>query len=73
MFRKLRGPVLETPELVALDADGKVTTRRVRERYPQVLPDLFDGDQLVVLGQFREESALKLQRNLGKFIDKMGW
>jgi len=60
VFRKLRGPVLATPELVALDPSGAVTTRRVRERYPQALPDLYAGDQLVVLGQFRDEDPLKL-------------
>lgn len=59
VFKKLCGPVLANPELSALDAQGAVTTRRVRERYPQMLPDAFDGDSLVLLGQYRDEEPLR--------------
>jgi Ca-activated chloride channel family protein len=61
VFERLSGPVLSSPELVALDEDGAVTTRRVRERYPATVPDVFAGDSLVVLGQYREETPLRLQ------------
>ncbi len=60
VFKKLSGPVLSSPELVALDDQGVETTRRVRERYPQTVPDVFDGDSLVVLGQYRDEEPLRM-------------
>jgi len=59
VFKKLSGPVLANPELTTLDADGQTTTRRVRERYPQLLPDVFEGDALVLLGQYRDQEPLR--------------
>ncbi|MEZ5962690.1 MAG: VIT domain-containing protein [Planctomycetota bacterium] len=59
VFRKLCGPVLANPELTTVDAQGAVTTRRVRERYPQLMPDVFDGDSAVLLGQYREDEPLR--------------
>jgi len=58
VFRRLRGPALAAPELTALDAGRRVTTRAVRELIPARLPDLFEGDQLVVLGQYGGEEPL---------------
>src|SRR5204863_273278 len=54
VFRRLSGPVLAEPKLIALDEHGKPTTRAVREVLPGNLPDLFEGDQLVVLGQYKD-------------------
>lgn len=59
VFRKLSGPVLANPELTTLEASGAVCTRRVRERYPQILTDVFDGDSTVLLGQYRDEDPLR--------------
>lgn len=53
VFRRLTGPVLAEPRLAVLDASGAVTTRAARELLPATLPDLFDGDQLVLLGQYQ--------------------
>jgi len=55
VFRRLRGPVLAAPEVKAVDASGDVTTRAIRELMPDELPDLFEGDQLVLLGQYTDE------------------
>lgn len=52
VFKRLSGPVLASPRLVALGADGKPSSRVVRELQPGELPDMFEGDQLVVLGQY---------------------
>lgn len=53
-FRRLSGPVLAGAVLNTIDAQGEITTgTAVRELIPAALPDLFDGDQLVVLGQYR--------------------
>ena len=59
VFQKLSGPVLARPSLTTLDGNGAVTTLRVRERYPSELPDLFVGDSLVLLGQYREDEPLR--------------
>jgi len=54
VFRKLAGPVMASPELVAgystrlVDGHSPV----VREVMPTDLPDLFAGEQLVVLGEY---------------------
>jgi len=53
--------VLSTPELEVLDAEGAVTTRRVAELMPSQLPDLFEGDQLVLLGQYKSDLPLRFQ------------
>ena len=54
-FRRLSGPVLAGAVLNTIDGAGEITTgAAVRELIPSALPDLFDGDQLVVLGQYRD-------------------
>ena len=58
VFKRLSGPVLAEPQLATLDAAGAVTTRAVRELLPGELSDLFEGDQLVVLGQYQTEDPL---------------
>ncbi|MCL4198310.1 MAG: VWA domain-containing protein [Phycisphaerales bacterium] len=53
-FRRLSGPILANAALDTIDAQGEVATgAAVRELIPSALPDLFDGDQLIVLGQYR--------------------
>ncbi len=52
VFRRLAGPVLASPALRAVGKDGEPQPNLVRDTYPRELPDLFEGDQLVVLGQY---------------------
>ncbi len=52
VFNKLAGPVLAGPRLNVLGPEGKPAPGRVRDVLPGTLPDLFDGDQLVVLGTY---------------------
>ncbi len=68
VFRKLAGPILAEPRLVVLD-DERESPRRAVEIMPRPLPDLFAGDQLVVLGQFRGrgEMAFKVK---GEYLGK---
>ncbi len=55
VFQRLHGPVLADPEL----AIGVGTTRRrTRELIPARLPDLFEGDQIVLLGQYTGDEPL---------------
>jgi len=63
VFRRLEGPILAGPSLTVLDAQGQPTTRRVSDLVPGTLPDLFEGDQLVLLGKYREEQPLRLRLN----------
>jgi Ca-activated chloride channel family protein len=58
VFRRLSGPVLADPQLTLLDQNGEVTTRAVRELMPQMLGDVFEGDQVVLLGQYQGDEPL---------------
>jgi len=58
VFRRLSGPVLADPQLATLDVTGKVTTRAVRELLPAQLNDLFEGDQIVLLGQYQTNEPM---------------
>jgi Ca-activated chloride channel family protein len=58
VFRRLSGPILADPQLATLDARGTVTTRAVREMLPAELNDLFEGDQIVLLGQYQDNDPL---------------
>ncbi|HEY0726548.1 MAG TPA: VIT domain-containing protein [Pyrinomonadaceae bacterium] len=58
VFKRLSGPVLADPKLATLDSAGAVTTRAVRDLLPGELSDLFEGDQLVVLGQYQSDDPL---------------
>ncbi len=72
VFRRLSGPVVAAPRLIALDAQGKPSTTAMREVMPGQIPDLFDGDQLVILGQYGgEEKHLRI-RVEGDFLGKAG-
>lgn len=57
LFKRLAGPVFAAPQLQAnLDAQGGA---RIAELYPRPLPDLFEGDQLVLLGRYIGDAPLK--------------
>ena len=58
VFKRLVGPVLAGPKLQVREADGTAALGRVRDLMPSKLPDLFEGDQLVVLGQYAGEDPL---------------
>ena len=58
VFRRLSGPVLADPQLVMLEPSGSTTTRAVRELMPAGLNDVFEGDQIVLLGQYQGDDPL---------------
>jgi len=58
VFRRLAGPVLAEPAIRVVDSDGRPTPGRVRDLIPHQLPDVFDGDQLVLLGQYIGDDRL---------------
>ncbi len=59
LFAKFEGPLLVAPRLVAFD--GGDAAPRVTDVQPRQLGDLFDGDQLVVLGRYRGEAPLSFR------------
>ena len=61
VYRRLVGPVLSDPRLTVLETDGGPADHRVREVLPQVLGDLYEGDQVVVLGKYRGEDPLRFE------------
>jgi len=58
VFRQLKGPVLTDPQLGIVTADGEPARGRTREILPNKLADLFEGDQLVLLGQYVGEEPI---------------
>ena len=58
VFKRLAGPVLADPKLTAVKADTAAATPRTSDMLPDKLPDLFEGDQLVVLGRYHGASPL---------------
>jgi len=49
VFKRLTGPVLASPELEPRNP------ARVRDMLPSQLPDVFEGDQILVLGRYTSE------------------
>ena len=70
VFDRLAGPVLAGPTLATLEKAGAGTDpSRARDVMPSKLPDLFEGDQLVVLGQYTGEADLRFRLNGNYFGD----
>jgi len=63
VFKRLTGPVLADAELQVIGRDGKPGIGRTRDIIPDKLPDLFDGDQLVLLGQYVGEQPITFRIN----------
>jgi Ca-activated chloride channel homolog len=61
VFGRLRGPLLSDLELETLDASGAISTRSTRDVLPERLPDLYEGDQLVVLGRYLGAEPLRFR------------
>ncbi len=71
VFRRLAGPVLASPRL---ELDNAGPGRRLREVMPATLPDIFDGDQLVVLGEYACNPGQPLRLTIrGECADKEAW
>jgi len=72
VFKRLAGPVLADAVLETVDIHGAPAPGRTRDMIPARLPDLFEGDQIVLLGQYVGDRPLgvKLSGNyLGKKRD----
>src|SRR5690606_16224006 len=60
-FARLRGPIFAWPALQTLDGNGRTSTRLVRDVIPASLPDVFDGDQVVVLGRYTHAGPITFE------------
>ncbi len=71
VFKRLSGPVLADARLDVVDDPSKKggTLVRVRDVIPSRLPDVFEGDQLVVLGQYIGEGPLTFEL-AGNYLGK---
>ena len=69
VFKRLGGPVLSDTKLALLGADGKPALGRARDVIPSKLPDLFEGDQLVLLGQYLGETPVTFEVS-GNYLGK---
>ena len=58
VFKRLSGPVLADPELKVSYRDSAKAIMPVKDMIPARLPDLFEGDQLVLLGQYLNEEPV---------------
>ena len=69
VFQRLSGPVLAEPRLTVVDGEGQAAAGRTRDLIPARLPDLFDGEQLAVLGQYVGEQPLAF-RLTGRYLGR---
>lgn len=65
VYRRLRGPVFAGPEIGL--AERVAGTARINELLPATLPDIFEGEQLIVLGTYIGESPMDI-RISGNFL-----
>jgi Ca-activated chloride channel family protein len=52
VFKRLTGPILADVELEVLGKNGEPAVGRCRDILPREIADFFEGDQLVLLGQY---------------------
>lgn len=69
VFRRMSGAILASPELVAVNVDGSPAQARVLDVQPGVIPDVFTGDQIVVLGRYLGDTPLKFRLS-GNYLGK---
>lgn len=61
VFRRLAGPVLASPALTEFSDQPGLQQRLTRELYPSQLPDVFEADQIIVLGQYTGDGPRRLR------------
>ncbi|GJQ30500.1 MAG: hypothetical protein HBSAPP03_23840 [Phycisphaerae bacterium] len=59
VFRRLDGPVMTFPVLAAFGPDGQPSSRVIRDQMPADLPDIFEGDQIIILGRYHADQPVK--------------
>lgn len=63
VFSRLAGPILASPELVLQTQHGDAAPRRLHDIIPKTLPDVFEGDQIVLVGRYQGDDPLHFVLN----------
>jgi Ca-activated chloride channel homolog len=58
LFKRLSGPVLSDIAVKTIDSSGASSTRLIGDVIPSPVPDLFEDDQIVLLGQYKSEEPV---------------
>lgn len=61
VFRRLSGPVLASPAITEWSGQPGLTVNLTRELMPARLMDVFEGDQIVILGQYLQGGPKRLR------------
>lgn len=61
VFEDLSGPAVTDLAFAVRDAEGLEDVRLVRDVYPGLLPDLYSGDRLLLLGRYTEARPATLR------------
>ena len=61
VFKRLAGPVLAGPEVTVVDAAGQPAFGRTTDVLPGRVPDLFAGDQIVLVGRYTGDAPLEFR------------
>ncbi len=61
VYAKLFGPVLTGASIVARDASGAIDAYALRDITPSPLPDLYAGDELVLVGRYLRDEPMTLE------------
>ena len=69
VFKRLIGPVLTDPKLEVIGAADDPPQVRISELLPAKLPDLFEDDQLVLLGRYTGDDPLTFRLS-GDYLGK---
>lgn len=69
VFKKLTGPVLTDAKLEIVDKAKAPALGRTRDIIPNELPDIFEGDQIVLLGQYIGKDPITFQIH-GNYMGK---
>ncbi|MHC4647924.1 MAG: VIT domain-containing protein [Planctomycetota bacterium] len=69
VFKRLNGPVLADVEVEVVKENGDSAIGRTRDILPDRLPDMFEGDQLVLLGQYVGKNDITFKIN-GNYLGK---
>ena len=70
VFKRLTGPILADVKLEVVKKNGEPAVGRTRDIIPDRLPDMFEGDQLVLLGQYVGEKPIVFQIS-GNYLGKV--
>lgn len=61
VFKGLDGPSLASPTIRVVNAQGKPAPKRISKMLPKAISDLYDGDQLVLLGRYSGRKPLRFE------------